>query len=218
MNPDNTPYIYKTKDIAKIIIKQTKNKDYYDYTVDDLRNPINNLFDDKKFKRIKVGGAYHYTEEFKNYCINNKDLTTIYRHKKESLFVYLYENDILTYEQTAYIPQSTITKFLNTVTKNKYKDKITSAKIQGILRKNKTTLHPIPVLVDPLIELTYKPKRYYYQTKAPYMHKRRTILYYKLKDVPTIINMITKALKLNENKINKDIEALQHYYDERNLI
>lgn len=217
MNPDNTPYIYKTKDIAKIIIKQTKSKDYYNYTVEDLRNPINNLFDDKKFKRIKVGGAYHYTEEFKNYCINNKDLTTIYRHKKESLFVYLYENDILTYEQTAYIPQSTITKFLNTVTKNKYKDKITSAKIQGILRKNKTTLHPIPVLVDPLIKFTYKPKRYY-QTKAPYMHKRRTILYYKLQDVPKIINMITKTLKLNENKINKDIEALQHYYDERNLI
>ena len=218
MNIDTKPYIYTLRDIAEIIIEQTKNKDYYDYTVDNLRNPINNIFDDKKFKRKKIGKAYYYTEEFKNYCINNKDITSTYRHRKESLFVYLYRKDILSYEQTQFIPQSIINDFLNKITEHKHKDKITSAKIQGILRKNKTTLCPIKVLVDPLMEFTYTPKHYYYKTKAPYLHKSRTILYYKLQDVPKIINMITKELKLNETQINKKTKELQHYYDERNLI
>lgn len=100
MNIDTKPYIYTLRDIAEIIIKQTKNKDYYDYTVDDLRRPINNIFDDKKFQRKKFKNAYYYTEEFKNYCVNNEYITTTYRHRKESLFVYLYRKDILSYEQT----------------------------------------------------------------------------------------------------------------------
>jgi hypothetical protein len=218
MNIDTKPYIYTLRDIAEIIIEQTKNKDYYDYTVDDLRRTINNVFDDKQFKRTKIKNKYYYSEEFKNYCINNKYVTTTYRRKKESLFEYLYKKDILTYEQTQFIPQSIINDFLNRITEYKYKDIITSRKIQGILRRHKTSLHPIKVLVDPLMEFTYTPKHYYYKTKAPYLHKRQTILYYKLQDVPKIINMITKDLKLNEAEINKSIKSIQHYYDERNLI
>ena len=160
MNQDTKPYVYTIKDIAEIIIEQTQNKDYYDYKVNQLRHPINKLFDNQKFERKQITYTYHYTEDFKDYCINNIDLTKIHRNKKESLLEYLYKNDILTYEQTAFIPQSIIIHFLNKITEHKYKGIMTSAKIQGILRKNKIILHPIKVLIDPFMDFTISPLFY----------------------------------------------------------
>lgn len=98
-------YIYKVSDIAKLIIEKNTDEKYHDYSMEDLRIAIQEMFNPEKFTRKRIASPYYYTEDFKKYCLDNINLTNLKRKKKDTAFERLYYRDIVVFDNTKFIPQ-----------------------------------------------------------------------------------------------------------------
>ena len=191
-------YIYKVSDIAKLIIKKTTDEKYHDYSIENLRIVIQEIFDHEKFTRKRIGSPYYYTEDFKNYCLDNIDLTNLKRKKKDTAFERLYYRDIVVFDDTKFIPQRVYMYCINNISNNKF----TPTKIKNILRKHKDELKPISVICE--LDKVYR--------KFTYKRKQSALLYYNADYTRKIINILITELKLDSKTINQKLDNLLNLY------
>lgn len=72
-------YKYSAKDITNLINKKYYSDIYQEYEHQDILKYITETFNNNNFKRKLVKHAYYYTEEFKDFCMENIDLSSLPR-------------------------------------------------------------------------------------------------------------------------------------------
>ena len=106
-------YKHSVKDITSLINEKYYSDIYQKYENQDILKYITGAFNDNNFKRKLVKHTYYYTEEFKNFCIENIDSSSLPRKERPHLIECLPNKNLVKLFDTVYTPQSNIINLLN---------------------------------------------------------------------------------------------------------
>lgn len=190
-------YKYSTKDITNLINKKYHSDIYREYEHQDILKHITNSFNNNDFKRKLVKHTYYYTEEFKDFCVENIDLSSLPRKEKPHLIECLPNKNLVKLFDTVYTPQSNIINLLNIFFK-KYNIEISKSKAQHILKKASNNLDVINV----------------YAINYNYHNSFKKC--YSLNDFEQIIDIFIDYYNLDKQTIKNELLTYIEYYDAKN--
>lgn len=190
-------YKYSAKDITDSINKKYYSDIYQKYEHQDLLKYITKAFNDNNFERKLIKNTYFYTEGFKNFCIENIDLSSIPRKERPHLIECLPNKNLVKLFDTVYTPQSNIVNLLNNLFRE-HNIEISKSKAQHILKKASNNLDVINV----------------YTINYNYHNSFRKC--YSLDDFEKIIDVFINYYNLDNHTIKNELLSYIKYYNAKN--
>lgn len=190
-------YKYSAKDITNLINKKYYSDIYQEYEHQDILKYITETFNNNNFKRKLVKHAYYYTEEFKDFCMENIDLSSLPRKERPHLIECLPNKNLVKLFNIVYTPQSNIINLLNILFR-KYNIEISKSKAQHILKKASNNLDVINV----------------YAINYNYHNSFKKC--YSLNDFEQIVDIFIDYYNLDKQTIKNELLTYIEYYNAKN--
>lgn len=190
-------YKYSAKDITDSINKKYYSDIYQEYEHQVILKYITKAFNDNNFERKLIKHTYFYTEEFKDFCIENIDLSSLPRKERPHLIECLPNKNLVKLFDTVYTPQSNIVNLLNNLFRE-HNIEISKSKAQHILKKASNNLDVINV----------------YTINYNYHNSFRK--YYSLDDFEKIIDVFINYYNLDNHTIKNELLSYIKYYNAKN--
>ena len=190
-------YKYSAKDITDSINKKYYSDIYQEYEHQDIFKYITKAFNDNNFERKLIKHTYFYTEEFKDFCIENIDLSSLSRKERPHLIECLPNKNLVKLFDTVYTPQSNIVNLLNNLFRE-HNIEISKSKAQHILKKASNNLDVINV----------------YAINHNYHNSFRKC--YSLNNFEQIVDLFIDYYNLDNHIIKKELLSYIKYYNAKN--
>lgn len=190
-------YKYSAKDITNLINQKYYSNIYQEYEHQDVLKYITEAFNNNDFKRKLVKHTYYYTGDFKNFCVENIDLSSLPRKEKPHLIECLPNKNLVKLFDTVYTPQSNIINLLNILFR-KYNIEISKSKAQHILKKASNSLDVINV----------------YAINYNYHNSFKKC--YSLNDFEQIVDIFIDYYNLDKQTIKNELLTYIKYYNSKN--